>query len=588
MKKCLIAVSVIMICCVFSLFAGAQEIIPLSDPIYREIDSLYIMEGRALPSGARPWSRDEAARILDVLRTTSDYTSNRKTILLDSLKDEEEGFNYDLALALTPKAMFQSGDSYATSFAVIPVDLEEDPFNLEVTLNHGNKLAGFININIGAQPGDTEERTGYGTAGYTEMSTKYTHALGTNIPYIFSEGVNIDTPNRAYVSTGNEYARLTVGRDRLSWGNGEMGNMMIGDILQYHDYFTVTYNGSRNFRYQLLTSFFEHPDNYSLPLVNTTDPNAVENDYDRRPSSGAIRFMLGHRFEFRGLDDRLSFTLNESIMYQSSEGDVDYRVLNPLLILHNFYIAGNANSLASIELSYAVRKDLNFYFQLAVDDLAVFGEAKQPEEGSSANAYGAVLGLKFTSAEEDGYYFGSAELVYTSPFMYHRANGSYNSTDHTISNDQSLYYVSTTRITGNGSAYNVSRYLSYAFGSDALAVQFKLGYRKFDAYAWEGMVFMMAHGIIDKYSKTYYYGDYTDYYDTSFVPGFLCTKNPFDSSETGEIEYSAIVGGKGEYKLTDRLTVNGSAYALGALNFGNEDGETKFDLQLTAGCRYTF
>jgi len=578
MMKSIAVMFVIMSCCASCLFAGAQEIISLADPIYREIDSLYIMEGRALPSGTRPWSQDEASRILENLRTSSEYTSNRKAILLDSLKDGKEGFNYDLSLALEPKAMFQSGDSYATSFSVIPSDLEEDPFNLGVTLNHGNKLAGFININIGAQPGDTEDRTGYGTAGYTEMSTKYTHALGTNIPYIFSEGVNIDTPNRAYVSTGNEYARLTVGRDRLSWGNGEMGNLMLGDTLQYHDYLSVTYNGSRSFRYQLLASFFEHPDNYDLPLVNTTDPGAVENDYDRRPSGGGIRFMLGHRFEFRGLDDRLSFTLNESVMYQSSEGDVDYRVFNPLLILHNFYIAGNANSLASIEVAYAVRKNLNFYFQLACDDLAVFGEARQPQEGASANAYGAVLGLKFTSPEEEGYYFGSAELVYTSPFMYHRANGAYDD------NDQSLYYVSTIRITGNGSAYNVSRYLSYAFGSDALAVQFKLGYRKFDSYAWEGMVFLMAHGIIDKYSRTHYYGDNS----TDSTPGFLCTANPFDSSETGEIEYSAIVGGKGEYKLNDRITVNGSAYALGALNFGNEDGETRFDLQLTAGCSYAF
>ena len=574
MNKHITVVLFIFFVCLLSLVAGEQEIIPLSDSIYREIDSLYIMEGKALPSGARPWTRGEAKEILTSLRASDRFVESRKNYLLSLLVDDEEGFNYSYDIVLTPKAIFQTGDSYATSMAVLPSDLEEDPTNIAATINHGNLLTGFANLNIGAKDGDVEDHAKYGTNGYYKMSKRYEHAIGTNVPYFMNDGVAMDFPNRAYVTLGNSFARFTVGRDRLSWGNGEMGNLILGDTLPYHDYFTLTYRAGNKFKYQLLTSFFTHPNNYNLAEVES---GSAANDYDRRPTNG-IRFMLGHRFEFTFMQGRLSVALNEAVMYQSKSGDVDYRVLNPLLFMHNFYIAGNANSLASIEINYAKDKNVSYYMQLAIDDLAV-GEAKAPEDGASSDGYAVVLGRKQTRAEMDGYRYNSFELVYTSPFMYHRANGK--STD----NDQALYYVSTIRISNGGSVDNVSRYLSYSFGSDALVAQYKMGYRRFQGHSYEGSILLMAHGVIDKYSKTYYYGST---YDNGSTPGFLCKTNPFDTSETGEIEYSVIAGLKVEKPINERLTVNGSVFVLGATNYKNVKDETGFDIQLAGGARYVF
>ncbi|MCR5731611.1 MAG: hypothetical protein K6G51_01555, partial [Sphaerochaetaceae bacterium] len=462
------------------------------------------MEGKALPSGARPWTKGEAKDILENLRPSDDFVKTRKEVLLSQVTDEETGFNYRFNVRLAPKGIFQTGHSYATSLAVIPSDLEEDPINICATINQGNFLSGFVNLNIGAREGDAEDYNKYKTRttvndiskAYYQMSQKYTHAIGTNIPWLMNEGIAVDFPNRAYVTLGNSFARFTVGRDRLSWGNGEMGNLILGDTLSYHDYFTLTFKGGNVFKYQLLTTFFSHPKNYDLEEV---EPGTAANDYDRRPTKG-VRFMLGHRFEFNFLKGRLSFVFNEAVMYQSEEGTVDFRVLNPLLFMHNFYIAGNANSLASIEVNFAKSKNVSYYLQLAIDDLPV-GEARAPSDGASVDGYAAVLGRKSTKAKADGYLYDSLELVYTSPFMYHRANGAYEK------NDQSLYYVSTTRISSGGTVQNVSRYLSYAFGSDALVAQYKLGYKRFEGISYEGTVLLMAHGVIDKYSRTYYYSD---------------------------------------------------------------------------------
>ncbi len=52
--------------CVGPLLAttGAQEVIPLSDSIYQEMDLLYLLTGQGTPSASRPWTKAEAQRLL--------------------------------------------------------------------------------------------------------------------------------------------------------------------------------------------------------------------------------------------------------------------------------------------------------------------------------------------------------------------------------------------------------------------------------------------------------------------------------------------------------------------------------------------
>ncbi|MBZ4674233.1 MAG: hypothetical protein JG773_1204 [Spirochaeta sp.] len=69
-----IAVLMILVCIgIFPLAAVSPAQIPLSSPIYEEIDLLYQLSGRALPSTSRPWNTYEALAILDAIEEDTPY-----------------------------------------------------------------------------------------------------------------------------------------------------------------------------------------------------------------------------------------------------------------------------------------------------------------------------------------------------------------------------------------------------------------------------------------------------------------------------------------------------------------------------------
>ena len=281
-----------------------------------------------------------------------------------------------------------------------------------------------------------------------------------------------------------------------------------------------------------------------------------------------MRFFLGHRFEFSFWEGRITAAINESIMYQSKDGYFDWRVLNPLMFLHDLYMAGNANSLATFELEYAPINNLSIYAQAAIDDLAV-GELKPGEKGASVDGWGVMAGLRFTLPHEDGnYFYGNVEFVYTSPFIYHRAlDGE--------SND--LYYVSSIRYVAGNVSF-ITRYLSYRFGSDAIAALFRFGYEDIDLFRVEANVFFMAHGVIDMYSKTNYFDE-----NSGSLQNTPSTSNPFDKSENGVPEYTFAFGGEGQIDITSYLSLDTSAYLVTVWNKDNVTSPATLDFQFSLG-----
>ena len=45
-----------------NIFAGDAFIIPLNSSLYDVIDTLYLLEGKALPESSRPWSKAQAEK----------------------------------------------------------------------------------------------------------------------------------------------------------------------------------------------------------------------------------------------------------------------------------------------------------------------------------------------------------------------------------------------------------------------------------------------------------------------------------------------------------------------------------------------
>lgn len=549
---------------VCTAFSASLKIYDLDHPIYDLMDSLYILEGKAVPLGTRPWTEIDVEHLLERIDINTEEGWQLEKRILSYISSDENDFRWKFGAAFTPSMYVHSNPNEFNkaddSFYDIDL-LNRTLGDVFLGMEYDEYIAAFMDFSLGFAFSDVTD--GSNPNAYDQRYNKY---FGTNIPFISDGSISLNFPDRTYVALGFDALRFVVARDKISWGNGVMGNMMLGNTLPYHDYVSLTFTGSKNFTYQMLISFFSHSANQEANLdKSTSEPNLTN---DRYPLTG-LRFFLGHRFEFSFWDGKITAAINESIMYQAENGYLDPRVLNPLMFLHDLYIAGNSNSLVSFEFEYAPINYLSIYLQGAIDDLAV-GEVKPGEVGASSDGWGIMGGLRFTLPEKDGnYYFGNFELVYTSPFIYHRAlDGK--------SND--LYYVSSNRYVVSSRVRFITRYLSFPFGSDAIASLLRFGYNDIDLFKAEANIFFMAHGVIDKFSKTDYFSE-----TTGKPQNTPSTSNPFDPDDSGVPEYTLAIGGEGSVNATSYLTIDAGAYLITVWNKDNAKKPAEFDFQLSIG-----
>lgn len=526
----------------------------LDHPVYREMDALYTIEGKASPFGARPWTELDIMRLLSTIDPATEGGVRLKEKIAGYIRPEKD-FRGIFSVGFTPSMYVHTNPSdYGKVEDAFDIDAVNTPVaDIALGLTYKEYIAGYMDFSLGFNFADVSTES---------TDPRYRNIFSTNIPFASEGSISMNFPERAYVALGFDAFRIVGGRDRISWGNGVMGNMMIGDTLPYHDYISLSFTGSEWFSYQMLVSFFSHS-------VNFTDNSSA--DSDRTPLHG-VRFFLGHRFELRLFSGKVKFTVNESIMYQAADGYLDPRLLNPLMFLHNLYMAGNANSLAVFELEYAPVKTLSLYAQIAIDDLAMPNEPQPGKDaGASADGWGLMGGVRYSYALPDGdYFFGNAEVVYTSPFLYHRAKN-------TSESAFDLYYVSSLRVQ-DGGAKRISRYLSFPFGSDAIAALIRFGYNDIDLFEIEGNLFFMAHGVIGKDSITTQYNGPSD--ASMAAPS---TSNPFNPDENGSVEYTFAFGAEGEVSPLSFLSMDAGAYCFFIWNKDNDPSPCSIDFQLSLG-----
>ena len=566
LKKVSLCVALIFLS--MNVFPAGLDMFPLSHPVYSEMEALYISEGKASPLGSKPWTAVDVVHMLDSVEADDSFSESLKERISGYVEQANKDFTPSFGIALNPVMSLHSNavefdsSSYFTDKDILNTHI----LDFELGMTYKDNIAGYMDFSLGFIYSDAEFYMNK-----PQPEAGYSNTFSTNIPFLTKRSISMNFPDRAYVVLGWDAFRAVVARDRVSWGNGLMGNMLLGDTLPYHDYLSLTFTGNRNFSYQMLVSFFTHPIN--LIGADGDWTGTPEGVFDRVPLQG-VRFFLGHRFEMRFFSGKVMLALNEAVMYQSKDGYIDPRLLNPLMFMHDFYIAGNANSLATMEFEYAPIKNFSLYFQLAVDDLALANESKPGNADASSDGWGVQAGLKFTLPREAGnYYYGNAEFVYTSPFIYHRAHGGEGE------NDFSLNYISSIRIVRGSRPYTIARYLSFPFGSDAIAAALRFGYRDIDLFDVNVNLFFMAHGVITKYSKIDYYRE-----DGGLVTNTPSTENPFDPDADGDsVEYTFGIGADAVLELTSYFSIKSGLYLITVWNKGNVAKPPIMDVQFDIG-----
>ena len=386
---------ILLIAAVLSLSAyNGQKVIPLESDVYSAMDTLYLLEGKALPSTTRPWTVAETEKILSKV---SERTSPELYAVVREALDEKPRIDVDEMFGMT-FAGYVSATGYAhtnTGFRY--------PFN--GMTNYRFKTAGdkpTFQASWEAWAGHHiysfvwyQYKNDFDADKFSSYNFNFDVANLT--PDGFTTNMDQREPSRAFAVVGGEGWSLEGGRDRMMMGAGVTGSLILSNVFPYHNLLRFSLYGTR-YKYSFAMSFLPHM-----------------NDEHK-----GILFYMTHRFEYRLFSDRLYLAANESIMYKNDSGQIDVRYINPVMYFHNYFISHYANSIVDLEASWSFAKGWNTYFQFALDQFSTPWEVADGDDVDPL-AFGTLLGLRYVTSAGNGILTLNLEGAYTMPYLYLRA-----------------------------------------------------------------------------------------------------------------------------------------------------------------------
>ena len=588
MRKTILT-GLLLILCMVSLFAytNQQRIISVDSPAYKAMETLYILAGKSLPSSSGPWSENEMVLMLQRLDRSS---------LNDTAKDY---YDYVESLITTPPQL-QYADNFAMEFG-LNVNLEgylhtdTKHFTDEEDWFHGfTSRKPFLKFNFETWPANNfysyfeltiQHNYGYGVE--TDSNPLYGNTFNFNIPILnavlFSMPSNGDlfadfdwtVPYKAIVSVGGNNWNFVAGRDKLSWGSGETGNLMLSDSFPKQTFarFSTYFNA---FKYSIVLSVYPGVD-------------SVESQFE---SLEGYKALIAHRLEFNLFNNKVGLVINEACMFWSSKTRDNFTILqiNPFGFMHDEYVAGNANSLLVFEANYTPISGVNVYGQFAIDEFAGPGEGR-----TNPSAFGILAGAKGAMTLGSGILYGSFEFAKTDPYLYLR--GLHYSKDRKdykgYGFNALLRTISADRIALQ------NKFITYTYGNDVILFDGKINYELPGKFKVGFEALFMKHGSMNvnsywgRYRNNTTLGNYEDAPDVSTPTTF----NPFDPEDydpatgkvlqTHAIETSTILSLSAEYNILSCLSAYTTVDLLIVKNVNNVEGVNGTDLQVTLGASYS-
>ncbi|MDY4889802.1 MAG: hypothetical protein SO135_08715 [Sphaerochaetaceae bacterium] len=583
-----ISIFLCLFLCAAMLFAydNKQEIFNIGNDVFEAIKYIYVISGKALPSTTGPWSNAELQLMLSKVdrdslpsgaRNSYDYAASELAAEPKNVKIENLGLSF--GLELTPEGYFHTNTDKAFQGRDnwIYNSLDQEQF-LNFTWETWATKHIFAYFEFAVR-NNRHLNNGFGSTSFL-----------TNIP-MFSmltlnmNDLDMNMPDKCYFSIGGNNWNLEAGRDRLSWGAGETGNLAISDNIPYHNLarFTTFFS---SFKYTFLTSFFPHPLNYA-------DANSSKwGTGSQADADKGISFYMAHRVEGRFFRDKLNITITEAIMYMAEDGHVDPRVLNPMMFFHDYYIRSNANSTLLFEADFTIFKGLNIYAQVIVDEFALPGEPYGPnEDWMFPTSIGYLAGLKGYFSLGNGIFFSSAEFAMTSPFLYLRYGTSEN--DKTKGGYGISYVVALRTFHPDFNVTYDEFFMGYQYGGDAIVANANAGWKIFDKFRIEGNFFFMAHGTYDKWTRWSQIGTnaglvgFEDAQTPTHTHANTTNNKDDNASLRNSVSYTYVAGLNASYNILKSMKVFVQGDYIIINNYGNISGVTQNDFQLAFGLHYT-
>ncbi len=578
MKKLLVvlAIAVLLTASMFA-YSNQQKIYSVDSGVYKAMETLYILAGKALPSSAGPWSEAELQLMLAKINKSSlsdtaqayyDYVEG--LITTEPRSQYPDNFAMEFGLDLALEMYYHTNENFDDSDEWFHGYTDRNPllrFTFETWPT--DHFYGYFELTAG---------NSMGRIGNNELyKTKFTFNVPIVDAILFTKAdilCNFDWsfPSRAFVSAGGQHWSIMAGRDKLSWGNGETGNLMFSDSFPRH---TLV----------MFSTFF---DAFKYSMVGTIYPLAVPN---QDTSLDGYKAMLVHRLEFNMFKNKVSFIVNEACMFWS-DPDLDNQQfslaqINPFGFMHNEYIRENANSLLVFEANYTPISGINLYGQLAVDEFNGPGEPK-----TNPAAFGFMIGVKAATVAGKGILNGSLEFAKTDPYLYIRG--------FTYKDYMGGYgYDAIYRYFKNDGIYNRNMFTTYKYGNDVIVFDGKVNYQIPSVFKVGFEAMYMVHGSMNVNSIWGWYHGNDDQTPIVTTP---TTFNPFDANDYAygtepdysdghviqehAIEKSIILSLTGEYYIANGLTATAAADFLFVTDLKNIADNKQNDVQLTVGLKY--
>lgn len=486
-KKIIAAMLLLSVCIIASSFAATQKIIPLSDPFYGQIDLMYLLDGRVRPSTSRPWSLEEAEKVFVAVkesRRVPAWLSKEVEGRLEAqglrfnLGDKASG-DVHLDLSLEGYGHTETEKVKLEDQWVHDADDRLPLVRERVEFAFDPGIYAYCDAQYGY--GRMEPDSDYYTTSASEFETYFPYGVGALIPYSsISDGLryqfendhysraldwnvppatayfDFNWPKRALLSIGGSYWNFNFSRDRMDWGNSYIGNFVIDNHVDYHEYLRFSAFSDR-FKSDFVTMFFD------------------DNPYHDEDADSDVRMLLGHRFELWGTP-RFSVSVSENVMYKTS--DFDLRYLNPAFIYHNINNRSMFNALLSAGVNTSLFTGFELYGQFVLD------QAQAPNEDSSqSTAWGALAGVQYVHPMGKGVLRLVGEAAATTPCLYRR--------------DQVDFLMYNKYFTIDGVSYALDfDYIGFPYGGDAVVTKLMVEYQLPDSTSFSISWLHHAHGEV--------------------------------------------------------------------------------------------
>ena len=575
---------------VFGEYYSDFDIVPVGSPVYSTLRQLFH------EAGLENFTRDLPMTVKEVRLCIERLPRNENTAKqIDKLAEQfslvkKEGMPLKLSVTLaaetqaninddytewinnTEKTYHEYGNPSAASIEVSDKVYDNTdgnweygykdrhvPVKLQLAMPITSSIFGRVDGSIGKDP----FQIGVAQDNYVNIPTS-------------GEQVDLMAPYRAFISGGSQQFFFQLGRDRISWGNGISGNLIMSDAPLYYDFFRFSWFNDK-FKYSFITVGLETwllDRDFIYRFDGTLRDPSIEEDAAEIAAAkeyySQSKFFLGHRAEFYPFKN-LYIAISENTIFGGKP--LTWNYINPFMLYHSYYVQGYGNSFLTMEASYSPIRRLNVYGQVGVDQFQTPMEVANGWGGDEEpGAMGYIAGLSYHPQIFKKQFTFGYEWAYTSAYLYY--GNQYDHDEPYGGNSPVLAIASRRRVNSLVNPIKVNSYvdqsIGYYTGPDSVVHYFYADFPELlSGLRWGTEVTWLQKG--ERHMSTQF-----------FVP----TGRGSAAGPTGIVENKVTSELWGEMQLRENITVGGQVDFILYRNLHNIYGDNGWDLQAGFFCSW--